>query len=170
MSIPSHESQRHWKLSKVPVGSAFKIFRVVTSKVVWERTDKPKTAMTTPFGLFEFNRMPFGLTNAPATFQRLMERCLTGLNLKICLAYLDDVIVFARTFEEMLEKLEAVLKRLGGHGLKLKPSKCKLFQTKLAYLGHVVSKDGVEPDPEKISEMARESTENSKGATNLSRF
>ena len=132
--------------------------------------DKPKTAMTTPFGLFEFNRMPFGLTNAPATFQRLMERCLTGLNLKICLAYLDDVIVFARTFEEMLEKLEAVLKRLGGHGLKLKPSKCKLFQTKLAYLGHVVSKDGVEPDPEKISEMARESTENSKGATNLSRF
>ena len=155
MSIPSHESQRHWKLSKVPVGSAFKIFRVVTSKVVWERTDKPKTAMTTPFGLFEFNRMPFGLTNAPATFQRLMERCLTGLNLKICLAYLDDVIVFARTFEEMLERLEAVLKRLGGHDLKLKPSKCKLFQTKLTYLGHVVSKDGVEPDPEKISALPK---------------
>ena len=110
--------------------------------------DKPKTAMTTPFGLFEFNRMPFGLTNAPATFQRLMERCLTGLNLKICLAYLDDVIVFVRTFEEMLERLEAVLKRLGGHGLKL-------FQTKLTFLGHVVSKDGVEPVPEKISALPK---------------
>ena len=110
--------------------------------------DKPKTALTTPFGLFEFNHMPFGLTNAPATFQRLMERCLTGLNLKICLAYLDDVIVFVRTFEEMLERLEAVLKRLGGHGLKL-------FQTKLTFLGHVVSKDGVEPVPEKISALPR---------------
>jgi hypothetical protein len=94
--------------------------------------------------------MPFGLTNAPATFQRLMERCLSGLNLKICLVYLDDVIVFARTFEEMLERLEAVLRRLGEFGLKLKPSKCKLFQTKLTYLGHVVSENGVEPDPEKM--------------------
>ena len=80
--------------------------------------DKPKTALTTPFGLYEFNRMPFGLTNAPATFQRLMERCLSGLNLKICLVYLDDVIVFARTFEEMLERLEAVLRRLGEFGFE----------------------------------------------------
>ncbi|CAB3989530.1 Hypothetical predicted protein [Paramuricea clavata] len=117
--------------------------------------DKPKTALTTPFGLYEFNRMPFGLTNAPATFQRLMERCLSGLNLKICLVYLDDVIVFARTFEEMLERLEAVLRRLGEFGLKLKPSKCKLFQTKLTYLGHVVSENGVEPDPEKISALPK---------------
>ena len=117
--------------------------------------NKPKTAMTTPFGLLEFNRMPFGLTNAPTTFQLLMERCLTGLNLKICLAYLDDVIVFARTFDEMLERLEAVLNRLEEHGLKLKPSKFQLFQTKLTYLGHVVSEDGVEPDPEKISVLPK---------------
>ena len=75
--------------------------------------DKPKTAMTTPFGLYEFNRMPFGLTNAPATFQRLMERCLVGLNLRICLVYLDDIIVFGRSFEEVLERLETMLKRLG---------------------------------------------------------
>ncbi|CAB4040665.1 Hypothetical predicted protein, partial [Paramuricea clavata] len=117
--------------------------------------DKPKTVLTTPFGLYEFNRMPFCLTNAPATFQRLMERCLSGLNLKICLVYLDNVIVFARTFEEMLERLEAVLRRLGEFGLKLKPSKCKLFQTKLTYLGHVVSENGVEPDPEKISALPK---------------
>lgn len=111
--------------------------------------DKAKTAMTTPFGLFEFNRMPFGLTNAPATFQRLMESCLGDLNFRTCLIYLDDVIVFARSFLEMLQRLEEVLQRLGQYGLKLKISKCKLFQRKLTYLGHVVSAVGVEPDPEK---------------------
>ena len=111
--------------------------------------DKTKTAMTTPFGLYEFNRMPFGLTNAPATFQRLMESCLGDLNFRTCLVYLDDVIVFARSFPEMLERLEEVLRRLGEYGLKLKTSKCKLFQRKLTYLGHVVSAAGVEPDPEK---------------------
>ena len=67
--------------------------------------DKPKTVMTRPFGLYEFNRMPFGLTNAPTTFQRLMERCLVGLNLIICLVYLqDDIIVFSSTFEETLKQ------------------------------------------------------------------
>ena len=115
--------------------------------------DKAKTAVTTPFGLFEFNRMPFGLTNAPATFQRLMERCLGGLNLKICLVYLDDVIVFGSTFEETLERLQTVLKRLGDFGLKLRASKCKFFYTELLYLGHVVSALGVSPDPDKIAAL-----------------
>lgn len=99
--------------------------------------------------------MPFGLTNAPVTFQRLMEQCLHGLNLKICLAYLDDVIVFAKSFDEMLERLEIVLERLGKYGLKLKVSKCNLFQTELAYLGHVVSEHGVAPDPSKISSLKK---------------
>ena len=111
--------------------------------------DKAKTAMTTPFGLYEFNRMPFGLTNAPATFQRLMECCLGDLNFRTCLIYLDDVIVFTRSFPEMLQHLEQVLQCLGEYGLKLKMSKCKLFQRKLTYLGPVVSAAGVEPDPEK---------------------
>lgn len=87
--------------------------------------------------------MPFGLTNASATFQRLMERCLSILNLKICLVYLDDVIVFGSTFKETLERLQTVLKRLGDFGLKLKASKCKLFYTELPYLGRVVSAQGM---------------------------
>ena len=120
-------------------------------QVKMKEEDQEKTAMTTPFGLFEFNRMAFGLTNAPASFQRLMERCLAGLNLRICLAYLDDIIVFGQTVEEVIERLEVVLKRLGDFGLKLKTSKCKLFQTRVRYLGHVVSKDGVEPDSEKVN-------------------
>ncbi|KAK3732649.1 hypothetical protein QZH41_001445 [Actinostola sp. cb2023] len=118
-----------------------------------EEKDNAKTAMTTPFGLFEFNRMPFGLTNAPATFQRLMERCLTGLNLQICLAYLDDIIVFAKSFEEILSRLDQVFDRLSGYGLKLKPSKCSLFQTELKYLRHIVSREGVSPDPDKVKAL-----------------
>ena len=101
--------------------------------------DKVKTAMTTSFGLYEFNRMPFGLTNALATFQRLMECCLGDLNFRTCLIYLNDVIVFARSFSEMLQRLEEVLQRLGEYGLKLKMSKCKLFQRKLTYLGHLLA-------------------------------
>ncbi|KAK3742406.1 hypothetical protein QZH41_020713, partial [Actinostola sp. cb2023] len=90
----------------------------------------------------------------PGQLQEFREALLalldSGLNLEICLAYLDDVIVFARSFDEMLERLEAVLTRLDEYGLKLKPSKCKLFQTKLTYLGHVVSREGVGPDPDKV--------------------
>ena len=66
--------------------------------------DKAKTAVITPFRLFEFNRMPFGLTNALSTFQRLMKGCLSVLNLKICLVYLDDVVVSGSTFKETLER------------------------------------------------------------------
>ena len=115
--------------------------------------DKAKTAFTTPLGFYEANRMPFGLTNAPATFQRLMERCVGDLNLKTCLVYLDDVIVFSRTFEEHLERLQSVFSRLHEHGLKLKPSKCHLFRTSVKYLGHVISEDGVETDPDKITAL-----------------
>ena len=69
--------------------------------------------MTTPFGLYELNRMPFGLTNAPATFQRLMKCCLGDLDFRTCFIYLNDVIVFARSFAEMLQRLEEVLQRRG---------------------------------------------------------
>ena len=105
--------------------------------------DKVKTAVITPFRLFEINRMPFGLTNALATFQRLMKWCLSELNLKICLVYLDEVIVSGSTFKEILERLQTVLKRLSDFGLKLKASKCKFFYIELPYLGRVVSSLGV---------------------------
>ena len=72
--------------------------------------------------------MPFGLTNAPATFQRLMESCMSDLYLNYCLLYLDDIVVYSRTYEEHLIRLEAVFKRLRKGGLKLKPGKCKFFQ------------------------------------------
>ena len=121
-------------------------------QVEMEESDKAKTAFSVGnLGFYECNRMAFGLTNAPATFQRLMERCMGELNLKECLIFLDDILVFSQNFEEHLEWLEAVFSRLKEHGLKLKPSKCEFFKTKVKYLGHVFSQDGVETDPDKIS-------------------
>ena len=116
--------------------------------------DKEKTAFTVGnLGFYECNRMAFGLTNAPATFQRLMERCLGDLNLKECWIFLDDILIFSETFEDHLSRLEALFSRHQQHGLKLKPSKCEIFKTSVRYLGHVVSQDGVETDPEKLQAL-----------------
>jgi transposase InsO family protein len=117
--------------------------------------DRHKTAFTVGnLGFWEWNRMPMGLRNSGATFQRLMEQCLEGLQPNKCLVYLDDVVVHSQTFEEHLDRLSEVFERLQAYGLKLKPSKCHLFKQRLAYLGHVVSAEGVETDPEKIAALA----------------
>jgi hypothetical protein len=113
--------------------------------------DKQKTAFQAGnLGFYEFNRMPFGLCNAPATFQRVMERCMGDLNLRDCLIYLDDVIIFSTSFSEHLKRLDAVFTHLEEHNLKLKASKCEFFKSKVTYLGHVVSEKGIETDPDKI--------------------
>ena len=104
--------------------------------------DRHKTAFSTGMGLYEFNVMPFGLCNAPGTFQRLMEQVLSGLHWRTCLIYIDDVIVYSPTFEEHVVQLREVIGRFRGAGLKLKPSKCELFKTRVKYLGHVVSAKG----------------------------
>eukprot|EP00731_Ephydatia_muelleri_P010157 Em0005g743a len=111
--------------------------------------DKEKTAFSTEKGHFEFNVMPFGLTNAPATFQRLMECILAGLTGEQCLIYIDDIIVFSASFPEHLERLTNVFLKLQDAGLKLKSEKCKFVQKAVKYLGHVVSAEGICPDPAK---------------------
>ena len=97
--------------------------------------------------------MPFGLTNAPATFQRLIKSCMGDLHLTQCLLYLDDIVIFSDTYEKHLQRPDAVFQRLSEAGLKLKPSKCCLFQHSIKYLGHIVSKKGISTDPEKISSV-----------------
>ena len=113
---------------------------------------KCRTAFTVgALGFYEFNRLAFGLTNSPSTYQRLMERILKEEHLKSCVIYLDDVVVFGTTFEEHLERLEQVFRRLQEASLKLKPSKCHFLQTRIQYLGHIVSEDGIELDSSNVS-------------------
>ena len=123
-------------------------------QVEMDENHKEKTAFCTTEGLFQFRVMPFGLCNAPATFQRLMDLVLAGLQWSQCLVYIDDVIVLGRTFKEHLDNLEEVFQRLRSAGLRLKPSKCAFFQRSVTYLGHVVSREGVSADPEKIKKVA----------------
>lgn len=118
-----------------------------------EESDKCKTAFVCPVRFWEFNRMPQGVTNAPSTFQRLMEKCMKDLNLKEALVFIDDLIVFAPTLEQHEERLMRVLQQLKEFGLKLSVEKCVFFQPFVQYLGHVVSRNGVETDPDKIATL-----------------
>ena len=120
-------------------------------QVEMDEESKPLTTFTVgPLGFYECKRMPFGLTNAPATFQHLMENILGKLHLNWCIIYLDDIVVFSKTPEEHLERLRGVFDKLVEAGLKLKPSKCEFFKSKITYLGHIVSAAGIETDPKKI--------------------
>ena len=111
-----------------------------------------KTAFRMGTGcLYEYTRMPFGLCNAPATFVRLMDAAFGDQNFRTLLTFMDDVLVYGSTFEETVQRLELVLTRLGNLGLKVKPSKCSLFQEKIKYLGHIVTGDGISPDSEKVA-------------------
>ena len=90
-------------------------------------------------GFYKRDRMPFRLTSAIATFQQLMETCLSDLNLNWCIIYLDDIIIFSKDLANHLARLEAMFQKLEEAGLKLKLSKCKLFQWQITYLEHIVS-------------------------------
>jgi transposase InsO family protein len=111
--------------------------------------DREKTAFCVPGGLWEFLVMPFGLTNAPPTFQRLMNTVLQNHLGVRALVYLDDIIIWGRTMDEMIDNLELIFESLRNAKLKLKPSKCKLFRTTIDLLGHVVSENGISTDPAK---------------------
>ena len=125
-------------------------------QVLMDDESKQYTAFTLgSMGLYECESMPFGLCNALPTFQRLMLNCLGKLNLTYCLIYLDDVIIFSRTEEEHLERMCVVFDRFREHGLKLKPSKCEVFRTKINYLAHHMSKRGVLPSKKNLEAIAQ---------------
>ena len=136
-----------------------KYFTVLDMKAGYHQIEvaeehKERMAFTVgPLGFYEYNRMPFGLVNAPATYQRMMEDLFYGLHLDICFIYLDDLIIFSKTFEEHIERLDKVFARIRQEGLKLSPSKCEFMKSRVKYVGHIFSEAGIEPDPSKIEKV-----------------
>lgn len=116
--------------------------------------DEFKTAFKTHEGLYEFKVMPFGLTNAPATFQSIMNRMLTAYLRKFVLVFMDDILIYSSTLEEHGDHVRQVLQTLADHQFVVKASKCEFAQTKLEYLGHLISTEGVATEPSKISAVA----------------
>ncbi|GFU72007.1 hypothetical protein TNCV_2999901 [Trichonephila clavipes] len=110
--------------------------------------DKEKTAIITPFGLFEFNVMSFGLRNAPSTFQRFINEVLFGL--EFVFPYLDDILVASETEEEHKTHLKLVFDLLQKHGLRVNISKSTLGVTHLEFLGYLITPEGSKPLPEKV--------------------
>ncbi|XP_063784361.1 uncharacterized protein LOC134933234 [Pseudophryne corroboree] len=113
--------------------------------------DRAKTAFICPIGFFEFIKMPQGIKGAPATFQRTMEKTVGDMCYREVLVYLDDIIVFGKDLNEHNERLLKVLDRLQARGLKLSIEKCQFCRSSVKYLGHIVSRQGIATDPEKVS-------------------
>lgn len=108
------------------------------------------TAFAFSGGLHEYVFMPFGLCNAPATFQRTMDAVLAGIKWQFCFPYLDDIIIFSRTFEEHLQHVKTVFQRLREHSLSISLKKCQFVTNEVRFLGHIVKDGTLRPNPDKI--------------------
>lgn len=113
---------------------------------------KPLTAFSFS-GHYHYKRMPMGLKGAPATFQRLMNNVLTGLQGVKCFVYLDDIVIYGNSLSDHNSKLIEIFSRLREHNLKLQPGKCEFLRKEITYLGHKISENGIMPDPSKISSV-----------------
>ena len=114
------------------------------------RSDIEETAFATPEGLYEFVRMPMGLSNAPATFQRAMNNIFAGLINRGVMIFIDDILVYSKTWKEHLALLREVFRRMEENHLQAKISKCSFAQKETKYLGYIISKDRKKPDPAKV--------------------
>ncbi|GBG70149.1 hypothetical protein CBR_g6280 [Chara braunii] len=115
--------------------------------------DQYKTTFQTRYGLYEFVVMPFGLCNAPGTFQHAMNRIFHDYLDKFVAVYLDDILIFSKTVEEHVAHLDKVLSLLRQHKFKINGEKCEFGRTRILYLGHEISAEGLKPDDEKVASI-----------------
>ena len=116
------------------------------------RESRAKSAFVVPMGKWEFERTPFGLSQPPAYFQLLIDKVLMGCS-SFAMGYLDDIIIFSKNELEHLKHLEEIFTRLERFGLKMKREKCDFFKKHIQYLGHLITKDGFTPLPEKLESV-----------------
>jgi hypothetical protein len=122
-------------------------------QIEMEEEDKELTAFVSSQGLYEFNVMPFGLTNAPPTFQRAMDKAFREYIDEFMNVYIDDIVIYSKSFEEHLEHIEKVLKRLREIDMMIKLQKCNWAKRNVEYLGHIVGNNGLEPSPRLIEKV-----------------
>jgi len=120
-----------------------------------EPRDRPKTAFSDGYRLFQFRRMPFGLATAPSTFQRAINTVLNPVLGHHALAYLDDVVIYSHNFEEHLAHLDETLHLLARSGFKLNISKCQFAKNEFKFLGFLVTPEGILPDPSKVEAISK---------------
>ena len=129
--------------SKIDLRSGYHQLRI-------KEDDIPKTAFKMRFGHYEFTVLPFGLTNTPGVFMSLMNGVFREYLDKFIQVFIDDILIYSRTMEEHDEHLRLVLQCLREHKLYGKLSKCSFYQSRIHYLGHVISGEGVSVDPAKV--------------------
>jgi hypothetical protein len=122
-------------------------------QIEMEEKDKEKTAFICSQGLFKYNVMPFGLTNAPATFQRMMDKTLKEYIGEFVTVYLDDIMIYSKSFEEHIEHIEKVLMKLKEINAVIKLKKCEFGKRNIEFLGHIVGKDGLQPEMKKVKKI-----------------
>ena len=123
-------------------------------QVPLRKKDREKTGLACELGLYQWTRMPFGLSSATATFQRLMAQALTGVTKKygnhLVMCYMNDVVISTSSLEDQIDRLDEVFGCMKGAGLKCEPSKCEIMRDSIKYLGGMVDRHGVRPDPEAV--------------------
>ena len=120
-------------------------------QIAMDEKDVEKTAFITQDGLYEFTTMPFGLKTAPATFQRMMDEVLGNILHEFAIVYLDDILIFASSMDELVERVQIVFERLAAVNLKMRAKKCYIGHNTIEYLGYIVSDKGIHADDKKVN-------------------
>jgi hypothetical protein len=134
--------------SKIDIRSGYHQFRI-------KEADIQKTAFVTRYGQYEFTVMPFGLTNAPAFFMNLMNKVFMEELDKFVVVFIDDILIYSKNREDHMRHLRTILRKVRAHQLYAKLSKCEFWLEKIAFLGHILTAEGIEVDPSKVEAVSK---------------